>query len=410
MSRRQNNNDYIDPRDQGGRYQDSRQGGSSSGYDRRYDDRGYGNQGGQQAGYGGGNGGGRSQYDNYNNNNNNGRYEDDRYRNGGGNGYRNDGYRNDNNGNGYRNDGNARYNQQPSYGGSSNNNYNTNASGSGGGGGGGKWAAAAAAAEEQNRSGSYKPYDGWENVDDEEENYEDEGWLARKTRATQNQSVETTRKALAKMTEAEDIASSSMVKLNNQSEQLYNIEHRLNVAHGHAKISEAKASELRSLNRFFMLPTFGAKAKAKRIETKMQQELIDAEDREAERKARMNDVMAMSQDRSGAYDGASSSSSSSRSGYGRSNSRGAQPQQPPQSNNTYSTPAGLERDELEEEIDSNLDQMSAGLRRLKMMGEVMNQELTNQNQHINRIGDKSAEVTATIDGVNRNVKRVMKKK
>jgi hypothetical protein len=41
----------------------------------------------------------------------------------------------------------------------------------------------------------------------------------------------------------------------------------------------------------------------------------------------------------------------------------------------YSTPEGLERDEQEEDIDSNLGHISSGLTRLKMMSYAMNDEL-----------------------------------
>ncbi|KAJ3316278.1 hypothetical protein HDU76_001920 [Blyttiomyces sp. JEL0837] len=305
----------------------------------------------------------------------------------------------------------SRYNDQSSYGGGSNSN---------GGGGGSKWAAAAAAAEDQSRTG-YKPYQGWETVDDEAENYEDEGWLARKTRKTQNDSVETTRRALAKMHEADDIASKSLGKLNSQSEQLYNIEHRLNVAHGHAKVSEAKASELRSLNRFFMLPTFTSKNKTKRIEDKMKREMDEAELKEQERKERMQEALQRGGSGSSGYYGSepdlherSSSGSGGGMGWGRSSKgKESQPKDsvPSYGNyKSYSTPDGLERDELEEEIDNNLDQMSAGLQKLRMMGQLMNSELESQNSHIRRIGDKTTEVKETVDKVNKQVNRVMKKK
>jgi hypothetical protein len=85
-------------------------------------------------------------------------------------------------------------------------------------GGSNKWAAAAANAEQQqNQGGSGSRYAGWETVDQEEENYSDQGWLDRKTRKVQNDSVETTRRALAKMREAEESAGNSLSKLNQQS-------------------------------------------------------------------------------------------------------------------------------------------------------------------------------------------------
>jgi hypothetical protein len=85
-------------------------------------------------------------------------------------------------------------------------------------GGSNKWAAAAANAEQQqNQGGSGSRYAGWETVDQEEENNSDQGWLDRKTRKVQNDSVETTRRVLAKVKEAEESAGNSLSKLNQQS-------------------------------------------------------------------------------------------------------------------------------------------------------------------------------------------------
>jgi synaptosomal-associated protein 29 len=50
----------------------------------------------------------------------------------------------------------------------------------------------------------------------------------------------------------------------------------------------------------------------------------------------------------------------------------------------YSTPEGLERDDLEDEIDGNLGQISSGLSRLKMMGLAMNEEMDSQQDQLKR--------------------------
>ncbi|KAJ1559206.1 hypothetical protein HK405_011592, partial [Cladochytrium tenue] len=285
------------------------------------------------------------------------------------------------------------------YGGDRYNNYN-------GGGGGDRYG-------DDNGYGRAPPPEErrWEDVDDEEENYEDEGWLQRKTKKTQQDSVDTTRRALAKMREAEDSATSGLNTLNQQSEQLYNIEHRLNVAESHAKVSEAKASELKSLNRFFMMPTFGANKRTKNIEDRAKREMAEAEAREHERRARVQDVMERNAPSSSS--GSSSPASGSRSRWG--GGGGGSNNNNSNNNNggsykAYSTPEGLERDEREEEIDGNLDEMSAGLARLKMMGMAMSSEIESHNDHIRRIGDKSEDVRARIDKANKQVNQIMKKK
>ncbi|KAJ3141393.1 hypothetical protein HK101_003412, partial [Irineochytrium annulatum] len=298
--------------------------------------------------------------------------------------------------------------------------------GSSSGGGGGapnKWAAAAEAAETGARGGygnSGPKYQGWENVDDEEENYDDEGYLARKTRKVQNDSLESTRRAVAKLQQSEETAMRSLNTMNKQSEQLYSIDRRLDSAENHAKISETKAAELKTLNRFFMLPTFGAGKKSKKIEERLKAEEEENAAREDERKARMED--AMGSGGKGYYqsdDQLNRSSNSRDNGGGGSRWGRKGPKEDKEDiwrNNggSYSTPDGLERDELEEEIDSNLDVISSGLARLRMMGQTMNSELDGQNQHIHKITEKTdiikERVDRTTDKVNAVVNKGRKKK
>ncbi|KAJ3047305.1 Protein transport protein S9 plasma membrane t-SNARE, partial [Rhizoclosmatium hyalinum] len=256
---------------------------------------------------------------------------------------------------------------------------------------GGKWASAAAAAEEHQRSGGRR-YDGWENVDQEEENHDDEGWLARKTRAVQNDSVNTTRRALQKAREADEIADRSLNKLNEQSEQLHRIEHRLDTADSHAKISEAKTAELKALNRWFFLPTFGASKKAKAQEDRLKEEMAEAERRDAERRENVRNG-------GGYYSGSSSARDLSMRETGRDRSRNGNGRDHRGGgggggdgygySKSYSTPEGLDRDEMEDEIDNNLDEMSDMLRKLRMKGQIMGQEIESQTSHIRNINDKT---------------------
>ncbi|KAJ3205580.1 hypothetical protein HDU82_005111 [Entophlyctis luteolus] len=283
-----------------------------------------------------------------------------------------------------------------------------NAGSSNGNGGTSKWAQAASAVE----TGRTNRYDGWENVHEEDENYDDEGYLARRTRAVQNDSAETTRRALQKAREAEDLAGRSLNQLNQQSEQLHKIEHRLDMADGHAKISEAKATELKALNRWFFVPTFGASKKSKAAEDKFRAEMQEQEERDRMRRENVrngggyytgsaNDVGRYDdggrRGGGGAYrdDGASrrggnNSSRGNGGGYGKS----------------YSTPDGLDRDELEEEIDGNLDEISDALHRLKMMGTTMGQEIDSQTTHIRQINDKTDMVRDRVDKVNRDISKI----
>jgi synaptosomal-associated protein 29 len=75
-----------------------------------------------------------------------------------------------------------------------------------------------------------------------------------------------------------------------------------------------------------------------------------------------------------------------------------------------STPHGLKRDDTEAEIDSNLDQVSAGLSRIKMMGQAMNQEIEAQSTQINNIQDKTSMVDGRVKNSTGRLNKLLDKK
>lgn len=121
-----------------------------------------------------------------------------------------------------------------------------------------------------------------------------------------------------------------------------------------------------------MLPTFGARKKAER----KQQELTRQHE---EAKAANESKMNASRSRS---DGLRQMADRDHAGYRNTSSNGG--------SRFYTTPEGLARDDTEAEIDHNLDQISSGLSRIKMMGRAMNSEIDAQNQQISRISDNTS--------------------
>ncbi|KAJ3057255.1 Protein transport protein S9 plasma membrane t-SNARE [Rhizophlyctis rosea] len=248
-----------------------------------------------------------------------------------------------------------------------------------------KWAVAAHAAEQQNRTGTSSYAGTWENVDDAPEDYEDSAWLEAKTKKVQNDSLSSTRRALQRLNETETVGQNNLTRLNQQSEQLYNIERRLDSADHHAKVSDAKADHLKNLNRFFLLPSWGGGKAKKREEAARRHEAEEDSKREKQREA---DLRASANRR--AYQDSIGQRDHTRSnGYGN-----------------YTTPEGLERDDTEQEIDRNLDQISSGLSRLKMMGHAMNAELEAQTPWTNRIMDKTSRTHERLDNTTKKINRI----
>jgi protein transport protein SEC9 len=88
---------------------------------------------------------------------------------------------------------------------------------------------------------------------------------------------------------------------------------------------------------------------------------------------------------------------------GSRNKTGAQQALQREQRKRYQFEAAASDDELEDELDGNLDEISDVAKRLKALGSAMGQELDNQNNRIERIEEK----TVNLDNrVFRNTERV----
>ena len=237
-----------------------------------------------------------------------------------------------------------------------------------------RWEQAARAAE--GGQSSYRPNLHVDDVSDDQ--------LEESIRHQQQESLESTRRALNKLNRTEDVGQKNLAKLASQTEQLSRVEHRLDTAESKMKLSDAKVDHLKSLNKFFFLPSFGGK-KVKKREDVLRKDVSEHALREAEHKE--NEARRLEQIRMAG----TSRSSSSRNGM-------------------YSTPMGLERDQNEEEIDGNLDMISSGLGRLKMMGEAMNSELRQQDDQLRRLHDRVATTDERVQSTTHKINQVLKKK
>lgn len=162
---------------------------------------------------------------------------------------------------------------------------------------------------------------------------------------------------------------------------MYNVEKKLDITDRHVKSSDAKADQIKSLNKFFMLPSFGKAKKVRQREEKLKKEQEEQELRFRER----NDQHLANTQQLRNFSSPSS---------GRGGAR------------NYTTPNGMERCEKEQEIDGNLDEISSGLSRLKMMGQAMNTELANQTQHIDKIYGKTNVTHDRLENSNRKLNKI----
>ncbi|KAJ3324927.1 hypothetical protein HDV06_005515 [Boothiomyces sp. JEL0866] len=236
-----------------------------------------------------------------------------------------------------------------------------------------KWAAAAQAAEK-----------GGETAWQEEDRMNNMEYLQQETRRVQGESVNSTRRALRRLNDAQTVGEQNLVMLNGQSEQFNRMERRLDEANANAKSVDAKVDHLTSLNKWFFLPSFGAKKAAKKEEELRQQ-------KEAEQ---FKSKFAKERDQE--WNSRSERQARQQEQFGRSNG--------PRS--YYTTPDGLERDAQEEEIDSNLNQISSGLSRLKMMGMAMNDEMDSQDKQLRRLQQSTDNAQTKVNRLNNKMENL----
>ena len=172
---------------------------------------------------------------------------------------------------------------------------------------------------------------------------------------------------------------------------------------GHSQRADDRTDELKQLNRSIFRPviTFNKDAKRAAQEAKVLQRY--EEEREEHEKA-MSDIRA-TQNRLGQ---ASAYGSREEEGIevgpnGRRSKTGVQQALQKEQRKRYQFEATASDDELEDELDGNLDEISDVAKRLKALGSAMGQELDNQNNRIERIEEK----TVNLDNrVFRNTEKV----
>ncbi|TCD71501.1 Protein transport protein S9 plasma membrane t-SNARE [Steccherinum ochraceum] len=214
-----------------------------------------------------------------------------------------------------------------------------------------------------------------------EENEEDIEGIKQQLRFTKQESVNSTRNALRLAREAEETARGTLQKLGDQSESLANTERHLDVSKGHSQRAEDKTDELKQLNRSIFRPviTFNKDAKRAAQEAKVQQRYD--EDREEREKA-MTDIRE-THDRLGRAQSYGQQDPNSR--YKTEAQLAARKEQ----RKRFQFDATASDDEMEDELDDNLNEISDMTKRLKALGSTMGQELDRQNERIGRITEKT---------------------
>ena len=214
--------------------------------------------------------------------------------------------------------------------------------------------------------------------DDDDEDVEG---IKQQIRGVKQDTLSSTRNALRALNESEEVGSRTLNKLSQQTDQMINVERQLDMADLHTDRAADRTDELTRLNKSIFRPTFKnpfSSGKAKKRDEEMErakQQYRDQADARAEGAA----ASYQSKQRMEKALYGDVSQASSRGKYASDRSK-------------YTFEGDSEDDRIEDEIDSNLDQMSEGLARLKGIGLAMNTEVKSQNERLDRISGKTDRV------------------
>ncbi|TDL28467.1 hypothetical protein BD410DRAFT_861978 [Rickenella mellea] len=237
-----------------------------------------------------------------------------------------------------------------------------------------------------------------------EEQDEDVEGIKQQTRFTKQESVNSTRNALRLAREAEETATITLGRLGDQSEKLGNTERHLDVAKGHSLRAEDNAIQIKRLNKSIFNPSAALSIKRNREgqENKRMQALADERE---EREAAMRDIResqnrvgrATTYGRGNGDDDDDDDEGIARPGRGRVRT---------EERKRYQFEATASDDELEDELDDNLGEISDVAKRLKALGSAMGHELDHQNQRIQRIEGKTVKLSDKVDSNTDRLKRI----
>ena len=217
----------------------------------------------------------------------------------------------------------------------------------------------------------------------EEEEEEDVDAVKQQIRFTKQESVNSTRRALAAASAAEETGRNTLSQLGAQGERLTNTKKNLDLAQNQNKKAEETTRELQTLNRSMFAVHVSNPFNSSRRAQQKEDEIIanhqaEMDERERTRQAGYDSRKIISDGLNGGKRG---SGRGGYGGYGNSAMSGAE-------RSKYQFEADESDDEKEKEIEHNLDQLGNVTGRLKNLGMAMNKELERQGKQLDGLHDQ----------------------
>jgi len=216
----------------------------------------------------------------------------------------------------------------------------------------------------------------------------------------QKQTLESQQRALRVLTETEQIGADTAVELKRQGEVLNraetkvdNINENLNVAEYHVRTIKSWFGGL--TNKFRKQPNRGGSSNGPNGQNEQEAADHAADVEQINRQADTANELVHNMNR---QDNVNRVRNSNHPNHGQNQNINPQP--------SSGSSAPTQFDLYENQIDSNLDQMSSGLSRLKDLGMGLNTELANQNNQLERLNNKMGKVDERTANVNQVLRRL----
>lgn len=246
----------------------------------------------------------------------------------------------------------------------------------------------------------------------EEEEEDEVEAVKQQMRFTKQESLASTRNALRIARETEETASGTLLKLGEQSDKLANTERHLDMAKAHSSRADDNTAEINRLNKSIFRPNIGFNKKAKRDAEEariMNRHIEEREEREAVREQALRTQNRVDQELSGVGAGRFGSSKFGMDRFGGGSKKEDPAKTKMQQRSRFQFEATESDDELEDELDNNMDEIGQLSAKLNRLGKAMGTEINEQNQRIQRLGDKSTNLDTRIFAGTQKLERIGKK-
>jgi protein transport protein SEC9 len=211
----------------------------------------------------------------------------------------------------------------------------------------------------------------------EEEEEEDVSAMKQEIKFIKQQDVSSTRNMLQVAAQAEEVGRNTLARLGAQGERLHNTERNLDLSANHQRVAEEKAKQLkianRSMFRMHVDNPFTQRGRDKRDQDILDKHRAEREQREVTRQAAFESGQRMNQ---------------TFKGIGAAGAGGPKTKTSLAERAKYQFEADSEDDQMEDEIENNLDEISQVTGRLRLLAEAQGEELKQQNKLLEGLGQK----------------------